>query len=89
MKYLSIASLAALASTAVAAPGWGGWHGGNNCGNNGCVTQDFANKIVNEFIAVLSHTSSDLGDANTTAQAILAENYQRSPTPSSSSRVSQ
>jgi hypothetical protein len=41
-----------------------------------CLCQSDAEKIVTEYIAILSHTWSDLGDANATAQALLDDNYQ-------------
>jgi hypothetical protein len=45
-------------------------------GRGQCLHQSDAEKIVTEYIAILSHTSSDLGDANATAQALLDDNYQ-------------
>jgi hypothetical protein len=41
-----------------------------------CLCQSDAEQIVTEYIAILSHTWSDLGDAYTTAQALLDDNYQ-------------
>jgi hypothetical protein len=41
-----------------------------------CLCQEDAETIVTEYIAILSHAGSYLGDANTTAQALLDPNYE-------------
>jgi hypothetical protein len=41
-----------------------------------CLCQEDADTIVTEYIGILSHTGSYLGNANTTAQALLDPNYE-------------
>lgn len=70
MKLLTyLTSLVAVAS-AVAVPARRGAEWQN------CLAQSEAQKLVDEYIAILSHTSSSIGDANATAQAILDNGYQ-------------
>ena len=45
-------------------------------GRSRCLHPTDAQKIVSKYIAILSHTASDLGDANATAQALLDDNFQ-------------
>ena len=68
MKFSLYASALALASTAIAAPA---------IEERGlkCVTLSQAKTIVARFGGVITQQGSDLGDANTTAQAILAGGY--------------
>lgn len=40
-----------------------------------CISQYAADKLVSEYIGVLSHQNTDLGTPNETAQAILDDNY--------------
>lgn len=69
MKFTSV--LAALAATAVVASPVESL----KRGYGECLCQADAEKIVTEYIAILSHTSSDLGNASETAQALLDDNY--------------
>ena len=41
-----------------------------------CLCQEDAETIVADFIGILDHQGSGLGDANTTAQALLDDSYQ-------------
>lgn len=41
-----------------------------------CLCQEEAETIVADFIGVLDHQGSGLGDANATAQALLDDSYQ-------------
>ena len=73
MRFATIvASLALTATAVIASPveslkrSYGGYE---------CLCQNDAEKIVTEYIAILAHNSSDLGDANATAQALLDPNY--------------
>lgn len=69
MKFNLLACGLALASTVVAGPL-------QARGYPGCLSKDTATTLVNRYIGVLSHNGSDLGNANTTAQAILDDNYE-------------
>ena len=69
MKFSTIASLATLASAVTAAPQWSGWNGA-------CISQATATALVDDYIAVLSHTSTSYGNFTQTAEAILADDYQ-------------
>jgi hypothetical protein len=60
MKLSIIIAPLALASTALA------WNP-----SGPCLSDVYATKIVNDFISILEHT----GNANATAQALLADNY--------------
>ena len=68
MKLLALlAPLALVASvTALATPKHGD--------HSGCLSQDQAESIVNQYISILSHTP-DVASANATAQALLDPNY--------------
>ncbi|KAK0283746.1 hypothetical protein LTR35_006205 [Friedmanniomyces endolithicus] len=69
MKFTLLTSVLATAATTLATPhGWGG-------GWNQCVSPQRANKVVNEIIAIFGHLSS-VDAANTTAHALLADNFQ-------------
>ncbi|TKA83133.1 hypothetical protein B0A55_00891 [Friedmanniomyces simplex] len=68
MKFTLLASALALAAPTLAhPPGHGGW--------DQCVTQQQANKVVNEVIAIFGHSPS-VNAANATSQALLADNFQ-------------
>ena len=41
-----------------------------------CLCQEDAETIVADFIGILDHQGSGLGDANATAQALLDDSYQ-------------
>lgn len=70
MKF-SVAAITAFATAALAIPQWGNW----GCPQDQCISQDDANRLVDRFISVLGHYDSDIGDAATTANAILADSY--------------
>lgn len=70
MKSIFVAA-ASLISFAVAAPHHGG--GGHY---SGCVSQDYAEKLVAEYAAVISGQSSDLGGPVKTARAIAYSDYE-------------
>jgi len=63
MKSTLVATALGLAAAVFAAP-------------QACLTQRQANRLVNRFIGILDHQGSDLGDANATAQALIADDYQ-------------
>jgi hypothetical protein len=68
MKFTSITVAMGLASSALASP--------VNRRGYGCLSHSFAETIVSEYASILSHTNSDLGTPNATAQAILSDNYE-------------
>lgn len=70
MKFLTYLTSLVAVATAVAVPGRRGAEWQN------CLAQSEAETLVNEYIGILSHTGSSIGDANATAQAILDNNYQ-------------
>ena len=68
MKF-TLCAIASLAATAFAAPVL-------EARNPKCISQDAAEKLVAEYSAVIGQLDSDLGDPVTTAQKIIAKNYQ-------------
>ena len=72
---LSLFAIASLGSVAFALPtSPAGYHGGHGR----CLSQDAAETLVAEYRAVIGQVDSDLGDPVTTAQQIIARNYQES-----------
>ena len=74
MRFFTIAASFLAVASASALPGrhWNKW---NNNNNDKCLSEDQANDIVSQFIVGLTKTP-DVPAANTTLQALLADDFE-------------